>query len=410
MEYKRAMKRTYKRNLKKKKIKKIIKWTASLLLFLFVLLSGFTIYLKFKVDKVVDKKIEYKTTLRKETPEATEPIGVLLIGTDGGTGRSLEEGERSDTLIYATVNPLTKKTHLYSISRDLYTWVDDNNYQKINSAYSIGKEAQAAKAVEKLLDVPVDYYVSVNMDALSQVVDTLGGINVNNQLGINIFISDTEPNYTAIVEPGEQHINGDQALVYARMRYHDPEGDVGRQKRQQEVIHSVITEIKKPSSLLKLDSLLNIVANNIKTNANTNKIVELFKSYIGALSNISSTNIIGRGEMINGIYYMIVGKNNIYEIQNQIKSELGFPESEKVSWDEDENMLFIDDNVLPIDPGTHYDFPGLYNIFSTDNSETETSTEPEQTETSNYSTVENSNSNNDTVETSTTNETETELE
>jgi len=111
-----------------------------------------------KVTTKITTAPKFKTTLRKKVPEATEPIGVLLIGTDNGGNRGDTEDTRSDTLIYATINPQTKQTNLYSISRDIYSWVDEENYQKINSAYSIGKESQAAKAVERLLDSPVDYY------------------------------------------------------------------------------------------------------------------------------------------------------------------------------------------------------------------------------------------------------------
>lgn len=336
-----------------KKNKKII---SVILILILTILSSVALYIKNKVDKVSDEKSNYKTVMRKEVPQATDPIGVLLIGTDDGKGRSVEEGARSDTLIYATINPKTKETNLYSISRDIFTKVQDENYQKINAAYSLGKEEQASKAVEYLLDAPVDYYISVNMDALSDIVDTLGGIDVENKLGIPISISDTEPSFEEVIQPGKQHINGNQALVYSRMRYQDPEGDVGRQKRQQEVIREVVKKLKSPSVILKLDKLLDVVGNNVKTNASTSKIVDLFKSYLGALEKIESTNIIGRGQMIQNGYYMILGKNNILEIQNKIKKELNLEEKDELSWITDENMLYVDDSILSLDPSVHYEF------------------------------------------------------
>lgn len=340
------MKKLY--NTKKKKIVLVS------IIGIVLLLLGSLFYIKSKIDKT--NSDNYKTSLRAETPDATDPVGVLLIGTDSGGNRSAEEGARSDTLIYATVNPKTKETHLYSISRDIYTWVDENNYQKINASYSIGQEKQAAKAVEKLLDAPVDYYLSVNMTALSQIVDELDGIDVNNKLGDTISISDTEPDYKAEIKPGKQHINGEQALVYSRMRYQDPEGDVGRQKRQQEVIQAIIKKLKQPSTLLKIEPLLDIVGDNVKTNVKSENMITLYKSYLNAISNMKSTNIIGHGEMIQGSYYMIVGKNNMLEIQQKIKKELDLEVNNKLSWIDDENMLYIDDKDLELDPSTHYDF------------------------------------------------------
>ncbi|WP_410971557.1 LCP family protein, partial [Salmonella sp. SAL4439] len=76
----------------------------------------------------------------------------------------------------------------------------------------------------------------VNMRGLQKLVDAVGGITVNNILGFPISISDQEEFNTISIGVGEQHIGGEEALVYARMRYQDPEGDYGRQKRQREVI------------------------------------------------------------------------------------------------------------------------------------------------------------------------------
>lgn len=370
---KRSSKETPKK--KHKKLKIILGVIGTLI----IILGSLAFYFQSKLNKVSTPKTKYKTTLRKTVPKATDPIGVLLIGTDDSASRG-DEGGRSDTLIYATVNPKTNKTHLYSISRDIYSWVDDNNYQKINAAYSIGKEQQCARAVEKLLDSPVDYYVSVNMDALVQIVDSLGGIDVENKFDFPISITDTEPEYQETIDVGKQHINGRQALVYARMRHQDPEGDVGRQKRQQEVIRQITKKLKSPKTLMKADELLNIVSNNIKTNAPRDKIVNLFKSYVKALSDIQSTNIVGRGEMIEEGYYMIVGKYYMLETQNNIKKELGLRTKTKLSWIDDEDMLYVDDTVLPLDTGTHYDFNGFHTLYPKPKKEDKNTISTQQTQ------------------------------
>ena len=90
------------------------------------------------------------------------------------------------------------------------------------------------------MNIHIDRYVLINMKGLVQLVDAVGGITVNNTFDFPISIEENEPEYTAKIEPGVQKINGDQALVYARMRYQDPEGDYGRQKRQREVIKKLL--------------------------------------------------------------------------------------------------------------------------------------------------------------------------
>jgi len=98
------------------------------------------------------------------------------------------------------------------------------------------------------------------MQGLVQLVDAVGGIEVNNTFDFPISIEDNEPEYTAKVEPGKQTINGDQALVYARMRYQDPEGDYGRQKRQREVIKKVVEKVLSLNSVSHYQAILKAVS------------------------------------------------------------------------------------------------------------------------------------------------------
>lgn len=328
---------------------------------LFVTLISIT-YIFSSISSTVDETSfdqQYVSTLRQSTKSSSnsknnvKPLGILLIGTDDSQFRSESEGARSDTLIYITINPHTKRTKMYSISRDLYAWTDDHTYQKINAAYSIGKEAQTAKAVERFLNAPVDHYISVNMDVLVDTVNAIKGISVYNPFEFPISISDQEPLYTATIDPGHQHVDGDQALVFARMRYQDPEGDVGRQRRQQEVIKAIISKLKTGSLITSYHKLLNVVEKNINTTVRSSQLKSLISSYSTSLNQIESTSIIGRGEMIGNTYYMVAGYNNLLNIQNEIRNDL---ELETVESIEDTHLLTVDDSYLDLDPGIHYDF------------------------------------------------------
>ena len=132
---------------------------------------------------------------------------------------------------------------MMSLERDILTQIDEKGETteaKLNAAYAYGGAELAIATIEKLMNIHIDRYVMINMQGLVQLVDAVGGIEVNNTFDFPISIEENEPEYTATVEPGKHLINGDQALVYARMRYQDPEGDYGRQKRQREVIRKVV--------------------------------------------------------------------------------------------------------------------------------------------------------------------------
>ena len=238
----------------------------------------------------------------------------------------------------------------------MYTKVSDEQYDKINTSYSLNQEAGAAFALEHLLQTKPDYYVSINMDALVDLVNVVGGIDVENTLGEDVYISDMEPDYQARIAPGKQHINGEQALVYARMRYHDPEGDVGRQKRQAEVIQALIKKLKK-NVVTEYPAILNALASNLKTNIPQKSYGKLIDAYMAALENVQFHQIVGRGEEINGIYYQVAGRNSVLETRQVVKDALSQDAVATVDdLEQDSNMLLVDDTQLDLDPGTHTDF------------------------------------------------------
>ena len=154
-----------------------------------------------------------------------KPMTILLMGVDTGSGSREEPwAGNSDTMILVTVNPQTKETTMTSLERDILTNItsDGETVQaKLNSAYAQGGAKLAIKTIQDLLNIHIDRYVMINMKGLVQLVDKVGGITVNNPFDFDISIEENEPEYTAKIAPGRQEINGDQALVYSRMRYQD---------------------------------------------------------------------------------------------------------------------------------------------------------------------------------------------
>lgn len=270
--------------------------------------------------------------------EHTEPFSILLMGVDTGSGsRSDTWAGNSDTMIVVTVNPKTKRTTMTSLERDILTTLtgpEENDMNgvdaKLNAAYASGEAEMAIMTVENLLDIKIDKYMQINMQGLVDLVDAVGGIIVTNPFDFDISISEQEPEYTSTIAPGTHKVNGNQALVFSRMRYQDPEGDYGRQARQREVIGKIVKKMLAVDSVSSYKKVLSAVSNNMQTNiAINNSTIPQLLGYREALGDMTSYQL--RGEdatLADGGSYQIVTSAHLLEVQNRIKAELGLPELE----------------------------------------------------------------------------------
>ena len=249
---------------------------------------------------------------------ATKPMTILLMGVDTGSGSREDTWVgNSDTMIL-----------LMSLERDILTQIDENGQTveaKLNAAYATGGAELAISTIEGLMNIHIDRYVMINMQGLVQLVDAVGGIEVNNTFDFPISIEDNEPEYTAKVEPGKQTINGDQALVYARMRYQDPEGDYGRQKRQREVIKKVVQKVLSLNSVSHYQAILKAVSSNMQTNiALDSKSIPQLLGYQDAFKNIKSEQLRGEDATLpDGGSYQLVTSEHLLSMQNLIRKSLG---------------------------------------------------------------------------------------
>lgn len=271
--------------------------------------------------------------------EATEPFTILLLGVDTDQARGgAWEGGRSDSMILLTVNPQTKKTTMMSLTRDIMVEIanpdgtSSGKVEKLNHSYAYGQAPMAIATIEKMMDIKIDRYVQINMDGLMELVDVLGGITVNNTLGFTISIEAQEPNYKATVEPGRHLVNGDQALVYARMRYDDPEGDLGRQKRQREVIQTLVSKLLKIEGVTRYEKILDAVANNMQTDIEfSSSTIPGLLGYRDSLNTIETYQVDGEGQMVDELSYQIPTSQHLLEMQNVLKRSLGLPEKTELT-------------------------------------------------------------------------------
>ncbi|MBD7964923.1 LCP family protein [Fictibacillus norfolkensis] len=240
-----------------------------------------------------------------------KPISIMLLGVDEREGDS----GRSDTMMIIAVNPKEDKMLMFNIPRDTRTEiVGKGRDDKINHAYAFGGTQMAMDTAENFLDTSIDYYVKVNMQSFKDVVNAVGGVEVNNSFAFS------DGGYT--FPEGRQELNGKEALAYSRMRYQDPKGDLGRNDRQRQVITSIIDKGARVSSITKFDNILDILSENVKTNMTFQEMKDIQKNYKNARHSIESTEIKSSGKMIGGTYYGIVEESEKLRIQQLMNEYL----------------------------------------------------------------------------------------
>ena len=268
-----------------------------------------------KAEDAIHQKVETVQLRDKELTDDSS-FSVLLLGIDNGAyGRDTEVG-RSDTMLLVTVNPKQKKTTMVSIPRDSYTEIIGyGTFDKLNHAYAFGKEQFSINSVQNMLNVPIDYYVTVDMNGLIGLVDAVGGL----QITPNITFTYEEEYFE---EGVIRHVDGEAALRYSRMRYDDPEGDIGRQKRQQYIIQKLVEKLLSLNSITKYEEILQTLENSVKTNFTVEKLFQVAQTHKEALQHFDSHTISGNGAMINGVYYFVIPEQEKLRISNVLRKSL----------------------------------------------------------------------------------------
>lgn len=301
-----------------KRKKRIWPWIVGIpfILLLAVLIYGFIVYKDFTTTlKNTYEPIERDISDKRDKAvkfSDQDPFSVLLLGIDN------EEDNvgRSDTMIMMVVNPEKKSTKMVSIPRDSYTEIIGRGHKdKINHAYAFGGVEMAMETTENLLDIPVDYVVQVNMKSFKDIVDAVGGVNVNSTL-------DFKQNGHQF-NKGNIHLNGEEALAYVRMRKEDPNGDFGRQDRQKQVIQAIMREGASVSSIFNYKDIFNTISDNIRTNITFDEMVDMQKNYRSAVDQVDQLYFKqGQGQMMDGVWYYMLNDAELKEVQSALKEHL----------------------------------------------------------------------------------------
>ncbi len=208
-------------------------------------------------------------------------MNVALFGTDNRKGETA--GVRSDCIIVASINNETKEVKLLSVYRDTFLKTGDETYDKANSAFALGGPEAAINMLNRNLDLDIEDYVSVNFLALADVVDLLGGIDLDLSAAEVVHMNNycvetseiTGKSYERIEpeEAGTYHLNGVQAVSYTRIRYTDG-GDFQRTARQRLVIEKIVEKAKK-AKLSTINNIIDTVFPEISTSFTSAEIIKL---------------------------------------------------------------------------------------------------------------------------------------
>lgn len=306
---------------------KFLLYLLALMLIIVPTIFAFTLFNSSKnaFDDSFSQSDQRQSQLRdSKVNAAKQPISILFLGIDDSSTRRQNgqsaENARTDAMILSTMNPDKHQIRLVSIPRDTLSYIPEvGYYDKITHAHAYGGPEASMRTVEANLNVPVDYYVRINMEAFAKTVDELGGIEYDVPYNLN------EPNTMdkgrIKLKKGKQQLNGDEVLAVTRTRKQD--SDLKRGQRQMEVLKILFKKAQDTKSLHKLDDIIEIVGKNSKHNLSYSEIKALATNYLANDVDIQSQQLKGENELLNGIYYINPDVDNLIETSNTLRKDLG---------------------------------------------------------------------------------------
>ncbi|SFF67782.1 transcriptional attenuator, LytR family [Halobacillus alkaliphilus] len=318
--------------MKRKKLKIALSIVGFILLISIGTAAGYAIYLTDKVKQTateshqeLDRGGKSEKRQSEVNPEYDD-ISVLFVGIDDSEKRSTggNRNALSDALVLATFNDNKKSIKMVSIPRDSYTYIPEIGYKdKITHAHAFGGIDATVETVEKMFDIPVDYYVRLNFNSFIEVVNSIGGITYD--VPFDITEQNSADKDGAIeLEKGYQKLNGEEALALARTRKYD--SDLARGQRQMELIQEIARQTMTTSSLNNFGDILNSINDNLKTNLTFEEMIS-FKDYFFDKQGLTfdKMQLNGEGGKVDGVWYYQVKEDSLSNAKDQLQAHLNLP-------------------------------------------------------------------------------------
>lgn len=272
---------------------------ASVLTVVVIIVSAVALYINVLQGRLgqhgdITNELKGQLTERK-APQ--DPFYVLLLGTDGRPG---ETNYRSDTILLARLDPKDKKITIISIPRDIPVKIPGHGRQKINAAHAFGGPRLAVQTISKFCGVPITHYVEVSFDGFKEVVDALGGIEVDVPKKVD------DPNvHQEVIEPGRQVLNGNKALVFCRSRdYRD--GDFTRMRNQRLFLTALADKVLNKSDAVEMVKTVDSLSKMVLTDMSVTEIVGLIHDFSGMNPKDIMTGVVPSDAMMaKGVSYVV---------------------------------------------------------------------------------------------------------
>lgn len=292
----------YARQPKKKTISTAFVVTA-ILLSLFAALIGFAIPVTSKL-MLLDMFIALGPR-----PAFINECNILILGADE------PNGGRSDTIMVVHIDPDKREAKIVSIPRDTRAEIPGRGLDKLNHAFAFGGAELSMSAISNFLQVPIPYYIKVDIDSLTEIIDELGGITVNVEK--RMYYVDYAGNLDVDLWPGIQKLNGHQAVAY--LRYRTDGGDFKRINRQQGFLQAVASQMMARDNITRSPGIFLKLVSSVHTNMTSRQILGTALAMRSAYETgqIQMTSLGGKDHMIDGIYYLEPDQTEVMKIVNE---------------------------------------------------------------------------------------------
>ena len=313
------------REKKEKKGLKIFGITVLVLVIILVILVGsIFLFVNNKLNKMqtIDLNEDDLSVSSQVEENLSEYRNIAIFGIDSRED-TYSKGNRSDCIIIASINNNTKDVKLLSVYRDTYVEIEGHGLDKITHAYSYGEAPLAIKTLNANLDLNIKEFITVNFDAVKDIIDSIGGVQMQ-------ITSEEVSHIPGITAAGTYNLTGEQALAYARIRYAEG-GDCKRTERMRDVLTAVANKVKT-MNVSQLNNLVDEILPRVYTNITAGDIFSLFPS-------VASFNIIEskgwpyetKGITLDRWYGVPVTlESNVKQLHQELFGETDYEPSETV--------------------------------------------------------------------------------
>ena len=295
-----------------------------LLILLAIIVGGTFWFVSSKLGKM--QQVDLDENDLNVSAQAAESLSnfrnIAIFGIDSRED-TFSKGNRSDCIIIASMNNDTKEVKLVSVYRDTYVQIEGHGLDKITHAYSYGEAPLAIKTLNTNFDLNITEFVTVNFDAVKEIVDDIGGISMN-------ITSEEVSQIPGLTKAGTYNLTGEQALAYARIR-HAEGGDYKRTERMRDVLTAVLNKVKT-FSISELNKFIDEVLPKVYTNITAGDVF----SMIPSLASIKVTDSIGwpyetRGITLDRWYGVPVTlESNVTRLHQEVFGENDYVPSDTV--------------------------------------------------------------------------------